>query len=60
MEESPYFVANSMVSLEKIISQLDENTVNKNCRDILDFYQTSESGNASYAVAKRIIEWIKQ
>ncbi len=60
MSESPYYIANSQDELERIITELDEEKVKQNCKDILDFYGTHETGNASYAVAERILNWINR
>ena len=58
MSESPYYVASSQDELECMINNLDFDEAKENCKDILKFYGTYESGHASEAVAKRIAEWV--
>lgn len=54
MEDSPFWVAHNQDELEQIISGITEEKVKKNCKDILDFYGTVETGLSSEFVAKRI------
>ena len=54
MEESPFFVAKSQLELESIIESLNKEKINENCKQILDFYGTYESGKAAEFLAKRI------
>lgn len=60
IEDSPYYVAESQAELENIINKLEDNAIKQNCKDILDFYVTYESGHSAEAVAKRICERIPQ
>lgn len=60
MADSPYYIADSQESLESIIESLNEDDVKENCRKILEFYGTNESGKAAEMVAKRIVEWIEK
>ena len=60
MSDSPYFVAQSQEEIIDIIDSLDDDRVKDNCKQILDFYKTYESGKASYTVAKRILNWINR
>lgn len=58
MNESPYFIAKTQEELESIIENLSESIAKQNCKEILDFYVTTESGKASECVANIINEWI--
>lgn len=58
VDESPYFIAKTQSELEDIISGLDEINIKNNCREILNFYDTTESGKASETVANIINDWI--
>jgi CDP-glycerol glycerophosphotransferase len=60
MEDSPYMIAENQQELEDWISRLDEETVRKNCDEILRFYKTTESGRAADAAAGRIVEWLNE
>lgn len=60
MEDSPYMIAENQQELEDWISRLDEETVRKNCDEILRFYKTTESGKAADAAAGRIVEWLNE
>ncbi len=60
MEDSPYYIAKSQEELESVLTAMTSESVIKNCDDILAFYGTNETGKASEAVAKRIINWIRQ
>lgn len=60
MEDSPYMIAENQQELEDLISRLDDETVRENCDEILRFYNTTESGEAAAAVARRIVEWINE
>lgn len=60
MNDSPYYVAESQEELNQIIALLNEEDVKENCKKILDFYHTFESGNAGLKVAERIVEWCKE
>lgn len=54
--ESPYYIAESQGELENIIASLDDEKVRKNCKDILEFYGSCETGRASEYLAKMICE----
>ncbi len=56
MEESPFFVAKTQKELEDLIVSLTEERIRENCKQILEFYGTYESGQASELIAKRINE----
>ncbi len=58
--ESPYYRAHTQDELENIIDSLRDEDVKKNCKDILDFYCTNESGNAAYTIARLIKDFIKK
>lgn len=59
METSPYYVAATQEALEKTVTEITQDDVKKNCRDILDFYHTTETGKASEAVAERILRHLE-
>ncbi len=59
MEDSPYYIAENQQELENIIYKLNEEDVTENCKAILDFYETNETGKASETVAKIIKEKLK-
>lgn len=56
VEDSPFWVAHNQEELEKIISGMTEDTIRENCRAILEFYGTNETGEASVIIANRINE----
>lgn len=60
IDKSPFMVAKSQEDVEKIILSLSEDVVKQNCKEILDFYGAYETGNASEAVAKAILEWCRR
>lgn len=59
MEDSPYFTARTQEEAERILEDLTPEAAKKNCEDILRFYNTYESGEASTALAERIIERLR-
>ena len=59
IEESPFFVAENQEELEKHLRNISKESANKNCNDILLFYDDCESGKASEMVADRIAQRIK-
>lgn len=60
IDESPFIVAKNQQELIQIIQELDWSTIPQNCKDILDFYGTTETGKASEKVAEYIIEKIRR
>lgn len=61
LDKSPYWIAKDQQELEALISATNDQTVKENCRAILDFYGTKETGNASgsivnYVAKKSIIK----
>lgn len=60
MANSPYYIAESQLDVETIINGFNDDAIIKNCGDILDFYTTSESGEASQIIAQRICDWLKK
>lgn len=60
IDKSPFMVAKSQEELEKIINMLSVDVINQNCKDILDFYGTYETGNAAEIVAHAILEWCRR
>jgi CDP-glycerol glycerophosphotransferase len=54
IEKSPFIIAMSQPELIKIIKEFDKSKVSKNCKAILDFYDTNETGKSSEAVANFI------
>lgn len=55
IKDSPFVTANSQTNLISEIENLDFDNVSKNCKNILDFYGTYETGEASKEVARYII-----
>ena len=53
-EESPYFTAGNMEEALEIIRSVTNEDICKNCKEILDFYDSYESGRASEEVCKVI------
>lgn len=58
IESSPYYIAENQKELEDIINNFEPELIKKNCQEILDFYKTTESGQASEVVAKKILDWL--
>ena len=58
IEDSPYFTAKSQRELEELIHSFEPEMIKTNCREILSFYGTNETGEASHAVVERIINFI--
>lgn len=58
MNSSPYYVAHNQTEAEQLLSEITMEKARKNCLDILDFYGAYETGEASYKVAQKIIEFI--
>lgn len=54
INSTPYMTAQNNEELLKIILNLNWNAIPQNCKDILDFYGTVETGEAS----KRVVEYI--
>lgn len=59
MEESPYFTAHTQEEAEKVVEEMTLENAQKNCADILKFYNTYESGEASKVLAERIVKHLK-
>lgn len=55
-EESPYFTASNMEEALAIIDRVTEEDIRKNSKQILDFYDSFETGHASEEVSKTIID----
>ena len=60
IEKSPFMFAKTNEELLNIIKGLSNNKVEKNCKDILNFYQCYEDGNACKEVSKIIINHINK
>ena len=58
VQESPYLVAENQQELERIILQTTEECAKENCKQILQFYGTKETGKASEKLAEIIYEKI--
>ena len=54
IEDSPYFVAENQEELEKLIGSVTDIEFEKNCDDILKFYDTYETGKASEYLVEKI------
>jgi CDP-glycerol glycerophosphotransferase len=59
IDKSPYMVVRSQEELEQLIEKLDWSSVQKNCKDILNFYGTYETGEASQKVLDYILNNLK-
>ena len=57
IDKSPYLVAKTQNELIEIINNITEDKARANCRAILDFYGTYETGNASINVSRLIVDW---
>lgn len=60
MKDSPYWVASNPDELDQLIMDYTQEAAAENCRDILKFYNTDESGRAAAAVAEYLSEMIDQ
>ena len=59
MNESPFLIAKTQQELEELISTFDDGMIKKNCKDILSFFHTNETGCSSQLVVERIIDFIE-
>lgn len=55
LDECPYHMVQTQKELEKEIPLVLKGNITKNCKEILDFYNTIESGTTSEQLADRII-----
>ena len=60
MKDSPYWVAADPDALDQLIMGYTAEAAAENCRDILKFYNTDESGRAADAVAEYLIRRIDE
>ena len=58
MKDSPYWVAANPDELDRLIEAYTPEKARENCRAILDFYNTDESGRAAEAVAEYLCDMI--
>ena len=58
MKDSPYWVATNPDELDRLIEEYTPESAQANCRAILDFYNTDESGRAAEAVAEYLCDMI--
>ena len=58
-DESPYFTASNMEEALNIIERVTDEDIHNNCKGILDFYHSFESGHASEEVCNVIVESLK-
>ncbi|NMP37316.1 MAG: hypothetical protein GX051_04215 [Clostridiales bacterium] len=56
IRRSPFFFADSQQELINIIDALDLSAVPDNCKKILDFFGTTETGHSAEDIVKRILE----
>lgn len=56
LDQSPFWIARSQRELEEMIENLDFQSASKNCDQILEFYGTVETGQASRRVVEYILE----
>ena len=59
-EASPYFTATNMDEALALIRSATEESIRANCKKILDFYDSFESGRACEAVGKVILEGLQK
>lgn len=59
-EDSPYFTASNMDEALALIRSATAESVRANCKAILDFYDSFETGQASEAVGRVILESLHQ
>lgn len=55
IDQSPYLVAMNQAELIDIIKKIDPEAISQNCKAILDFYGTNETGKASEAVVSFMV-----
>lgn len=55
LDKSPYMIAKDQNDLVKIIEEVDWDNVPQNCKEILNFYGTVETGKASEKVVEYIL-----
>lgn len=55
LDNSPYMISQSNEELLKLILNLEWDSIPQNCRDILDFFGTVETGESSRAVVEYIV-----
>ncbi|MEG1812996.1 MAG: CDP-glycerol glycerophosphotransferase family protein [Clostridia bacterium] len=60
MADSPFWAAANQQDLEKILSEMTPSRVQENDQAILDFFGTTETGEAAKLVAQRIVSHIAQ
>lgn len=60
MNDSPYYIAHCQAELEALISDFEDERIKNNCKDILAFYGTNETGHSAEAVARRIVDFCKK
>jgi CDP-glycerol glycerophosphotransferase len=59
IDSSPFMIAKDNEEILKLIMNFDQEIIQKNCKDILNFYGAIESGEASERVVEYIISKIK-
>ena len=52
MDKSPYMIVQHKEELVELINEMDWESIPKNCKEILDFYGTTETGEASRKVVE--------
>lgn len=57
MEDSPYYIAHNQAELDDLIQALSRIDFSRNCREILTFYGTNETGRAARTVAELIRDY---
>lgn len=57
-EKSPFMIAHDQGELLELFRRLD--TAPENCRRVLDFFGTNETGRSARDVAERIIKWLDE
>lgn len=60
IEKSPFLVAHDQAELEKLIDETDAEAARRNCEALDAFFHTTETGHASEAVCRYIMERMNQ
>lgn len=57
-EDSPFLTAHDQKELSDLIARTSDEDAARNCREILDFFGTVETGRAADAAVERILAWM--
>ncbi|GIN58830.1 CDP-glycerol--glycerophosphate glycerophosphotransferase [Lederbergia ruris] len=59
LNNSPYWIAENNEELIELLKNIEWGSTGRNCKEILNFYGTKETGQASQKVAEYILDQIK-